>query len=70
MNSKGYFVQHLLNMPVARLVEFIYWDNHGGGCMDIEPSDWTMAMVIDAITADDDDWQDFSDAYALFLTMP
>jgi hypothetical protein len=65
MNTRNQFVGHLMNMPFARLVEYIYWDNHGGDNMDIEPSDWTMAMVIEVINGDE--WQSFSTNYARFL---
>lgn len=60
------FTSHILHMPFKRLIEFIYWDNHGGDCMDIEPDDWTMAMALDALQ-DGYDWQEFSEAYARFL---
>jgi hypothetical protein len=65
MNSRNNFVGHLMNMPFARLVKYIYWDNHGGDNMDIESSDWTMAMLLEVIN--DDDWQEFSANYVRFL---
>lgn len=66
MNTKAEFKIHLTHMPFARLVEFIYWDNHGGDNMDIEPQDWTMAMVLEVI-GEDNEWRSFSDDYVRFL---
>ena len=64
--NNSIFSQHIIHMPVTRLIDFIYWDNHGGDNMDIKPEDWTIAMVWEALregyTLDE-----FSHGYAMFL---
>ena len=53
------------NMSCYDLIEFIYWDNHGD--MDIERSDWTMAMLTQTLFEGFESIQHFTDSYDLFL---
>lgn len=60
------FNDHLMAMPVSQLVDFIYWDNHGGANMDVERGDWTIDMILAAITEGYTS-EEFATAYAAFL---
>ena len=68
MTRTEFICHHVQNMPFAGLVDFIYWDNHGD--IDRQPSEWTMAMVIEYLAGSNTDcwdWDSFASDYARFL---
>lgn len=60
--KKHELVSHLTHMPVASLIGFMEWNEHGTQ----DDADWTFAQVMEYITSNFESTDEFFPVYATY----